>query len=152
MEAGARVVALTDVADCAGVCPATVSRYLAGQKIRSSEKIRRAIDVSVVKGIEATCRKTPYITSSDNSDEDVQQERAVVEGVANHVDGVILARTTAEQDRSPELLRQSGLPVVCIDRTLSVADEQGGGYREMWSLRALANQPTAGRRGQGGDQ
>jgi LacI family transcriptional regulator len=71
----------------------------------------------LVKGIESVCRGGPYNVLLVNTDESVELEDAVVGDILQRVDGIILAPAT-EQDKTPDRIKESGVPVVFADREL----------------------------------
>jgi LacI family transcriptional regulator len=71
----------------------------------------------LVKGIESVCRSGPYNVLLVNTDESVELEDTVVGDILQRVDGIILAPAT-EQDKTPDRIRESGIPVVFADREL----------------------------------
>ncbi|MEV0668074.1 LacI family DNA-binding transcriptional regulator [Actinomadura luteofluorescens] len=172
-----------DVAARAGVSPATVSRFLRGQRVRSAEAIRAAVDelgfapniaaqslksgrtrtigvvvpditnpyfAAVVKGMESVSRDRGYRLLLANSDESGAREADLLADMARQVDGIILAPAT-EHERTPLQLRDSGLPVVFIDRDLAdgesfdavLVDNHAGGRQAAEHLLALGHNRIA---------
>lgn len=168
-----------DVAARAGVSPATVSRFLRGQRVRSAEAIQAAVDglgfqpnvaaqslksgrtraigvvvpditnpyfAAVVKGMESVSRDGGYRLLLANTDESVEREAELLAAMARQVDGIILAPVT-EHEEAPLELRDSGLPVVFIDRDLAdgesfdavLVDNLDGGRRAAEHLLALGH-------------
>ena len=168
-----------DVAARAGVSPATVSRFLRGQRVRSAEAIRAAVDelgfapniaaqslksgrtrtigvvvpditnpyfAAVVKGMESVSRDRGYRLLLANSDESGAREADLLADMARQVDGIILAPAT-EHEQTPLQLRDSGLPVVFIDRDLAdgesfdavLVDNRAGGRQAAEHLLALGH-------------
>ncbi|MBA3266238.1 MAG: LacI family DNA-binding transcriptional regulator [Nocardioidaceae bacterium] len=144
-----------DVAKHAGVSTTTVSRHLAGQKIRSAAAVQASIealdfrashtarslksgvtrtiglvvpDVSnpffatVAKGVESVSRQLELNVFLSNTDENVERERNVLEGLIGRVDGVILVPAREGSNNTGEL-RRAGVPIVLLDRILTGADD-----------------------------
>ncbi len=144
-----------DVAKQAGVSTTTVSRHLAGQRVREAAAVQATIealdfrasqvarslksgvtrsiglvvpDVSnpffaaVAKGVEAVSRQVDLNVFLSNTDESVERERNVLQGLIGRVDGVILAPARDESDNTEEL-RRAGVPIVLLDRRLRDGDD-----------------------------
>lgn len=144
-----------DVAKRAGVSTTTVSRHLAGQRVRRAAEIQDAIealdfrashtarslksgvnrtiglvvpDVSnpffaaVAKGVESVSRQLELKVFLSNTDESVELERDVLQGLIGRVDGVILAPARERSDNTAGL-RSAGVPVVLLDRRLADATD-----------------------------
>jgi len=163
-----------DVAKRAGVSTTTVSRHLAGQKVRRAAAIQASIealdfrashaarslksgvtrtvglvvpDVSnpffaaVAKGVESVSNQQGLKVFLSNTDESVELERDVLEGLIGRVDGVILAPAKERSDNTAEL-RRAGAPIVLLDRRLLHAgdldsvlvDSRGGARRAVEHL------------------
>ena len=133
----------------------TVSRHLAGQRVRRAEEIQKSIealdfrashaarslqsgvtrtiglvvpDVSnpffaaVAKGVESVSRQLELKVFLSNTDESVELERDVLQGLIGRVDGVILAPARERSDNTAGL-RRAGVPVVLLDRSLDDAKD-----------------------------
>ncbi|MEJ7742459.1 MAG: LacI family DNA-binding transcriptional regulator [Nocardioidaceae bacterium] len=144
-----------DVARMAGVSTTTVSRHLAGHKIREVAAVEATIaaldfrasavarslksgvtgsvglivpDVSnpffaaVVKGVESVSRQLELNVFLSNTDESVERERSVLQGLIGRVDGLILVPVREEADNTQEL-RRAGVPIVLLDRLLNGCDD-----------------------------
>ena len=144
------VATIGDVARMAGVSTTTVSRHLAGQRIREAAAVQATIetldfranevarslksgvtrsiglvvpDVSnpffaaVAKGVESVSRQLELNVFLSNTDESVERERAVLQGLVGRVDGVILVPAREETDNTAEL-RRANVPIVLLDRRL----------------------------------
>ncbi len=163
-----------DVAKQAGVSTTTVSRHLAGQRVRRAAAIQASIealdfrashaarslksgvtrtvglvvpDVSnpffaaVAKGVESVSHQQGLKVFLSNTDESVELERDVLEGLIGRVDGVILAPAKERSDNTAEL-RRAGVPIVLLDRRLLHAgdldsvlvDSRGGARRAVEHL------------------
>jgi LacI family transcriptional regulator len=173
------VSTIHDVAARAGVSTATVSRFLRGQRVRTGEAIRAAIQelnyrpsaaaqslksgrtrtigvvvpditnpyfAAVVKGMESASRDRGYRILLANSDESSEREDDLLADLVHQVDGVILAPAT-EQDQAPLHIRDSGVPVVFVDRDLVggerfdsvLVDNHEGGRQAARHLLALGH-------------
>jgi DNA-binding LacI/PurR family transcriptional regulator len=73
---------------------------------------------AVAKGLEQVCRAQSFRMLLANSDEDAEREQEILADLVHRVDGMILAPAT-EQDRAPLHLRETGVPVVFLDRELA---------------------------------
>ncbi len=149
------MVTIGDVARRVGVSTTTVSRHLAGQRVRDGAAVQAAIealdfrasevarslksgvtrtiglvvpDVSnpyfaaVAKGVESVSRQFELNVFLSNTDENVENERDVLQGLLGRVDGVILAPARELSDNTTEL-RRAGVPIVLLDRSLSDRDD-----------------------------
>lgn len=67
--------------------------------------------------VEATARQEGYVVTLCNSDEDVKQERLILERlIAQRIDGCILCSALSKEDNT-ELLRQHKIPYVILERS-----------------------------------
>jgi LacI family transcriptional regulator len=73
---------------------------------------------AVAKGLERVCRGASYRMLLANSDESAEREQEILADLVHRVDGVILAPAT-EQDEAPLHLRETGVPVVFLDREVA---------------------------------
>ncbi len=163
-----------DVAKQAGVSTTTVSRHLAGQRVRQAAAVQASIealdfrashaarslksgvtrtiglvvpDVSnpffaaVAKGVESVSRQQGLKVFLSNTDESVELERDVLQGLIGRVDGVILVPAKERSDNTVEL-RRAEVPIVLLDRRLLDArdldsvlvDSRGGARRAVEHL------------------
>ncbi|MCY7289010.1 MAG: LacI family transcriptional regulator [Cryobacterium sp.] len=144
-----------DVAKRAGVSTTTVSRHLAGERVRRAAAIQESIealdfrvshaarslksgvtrtiglvvpDVSnpffaaVAKGVESVSRQLDLKVFLSNTDENVELERDVLQGLIGRVDGVILAPARERSDNTVAL-RRADVPIVLLDRRLFNASD-----------------------------
>ena len=164
----------------AGVSTTTVSRHLAGQKIREVAAVQATIaaldfrasavarslksgvtgsvglvvpDVSnpffaaVVKGVESVSRQLQLNVFLSNTDENVDREQSVLQGLIGRVDGVILVPAREKSDNTEEL-RRAGIPIVLLDRCLDgrddldsvLVDSKGGAAQAAEHLLSLGHQ------------
>jgi len=73
----------------------------------------------LVKGIDDVARPAGFQLILGNSDEDPEQENSLLESFVQRTDGIIIA-PLVEEDRSVLGLDDDALPVVLVDRQLSV--------------------------------
>jgi LacI family transcriptional regulator len=105
---------------------------------------------SLVKGAESIAREQGYTLLLCNTDESSEREEALLADLIRRVDGVILAPAT-EQDETPLHVRQAGVPVVFVDRSLVhgdqfdsvLVDNQGGARQAARHLVSLGHQRIA---------
>ena len=134
---------LKDVARLAGTTAGTVSYVLSGKEGRyisteMRERVMKAVHelgyvkssavlvpqfgnqffTRIVLGIEAEADKKGYILSICNTFDDPEREGEIVNRMAQHrVDGYILS-PTVEGERNTRQVRQLGVPLVVVDRSL----------------------------------
>ncbi len=77
---------------------------------------------AVAKGVESVSRELDLNVFLSNTDENVELERKVLQGLVGRVDGVILAPAREGHD-STAGLRRAGVPIVLLDRRLRDADD-----------------------------
>lgn len=158
----------------------TVSRHLAGQKIRQAAAVQASIealdfrashaarslksgvtrtiglvvpDVSnpffaaVAKGVESVSRQRGLKVFLSNTDESVELERDVLQGLIGRVDGVILVPAKERSDNTVGL-RRAEVPIVLLDRRLLDAsdldsvlvDSRGGARRAVEHLLSFGHE------------
>ena len=77
---------------------------------------------AVAKGVESVSRQLELKVFLSNTDESVELERDVLQGLIGRVDGVILAPARERSDNTAGL-RRAGVPVVLLDRSLDDAKD-----------------------------
>ncbi len=77
---------------------------------------------AVAKGVESVSRQLELKVFLSNTDESVELERDVLQGLIGRVDGVILAPARERSDNTAGL-RSAGVPVVLLDRRLADATD-----------------------------
>lgn len=143
---------IQEVARAAGVSTASISRFLAGQTVRSADAIAQAIHdldyspsavarslksgrhraigvivpditnpffAALVKGIDQEARVAGLQVILGNSDEDAQQEEALLAALTQRTDGIIMA-PLIESDLSLVGLEATKTPVVLVDRDITM--------------------------------
>ncbi len=77
---------------------------------------------AAAKGVESVSRQLDLNVFLSNTDESVERERSVLQGLIGRVDGVILVPAREESDNTVAL-RRAGVPIVLLDRRLRAVDD-----------------------------
>jgi LacI family transcriptional regulator len=150
--------AIDAAVDALGYRPSPIARSL-----RSGKTFTIAVvvpDISnpffggAVKGAESIARTRGYSLALYNTDESAELEAEIVERLRGRVDGIIMA-PSVESDTAPLRLRESGVPVVFLDREISgpslfdtvLVDNEGGTRQAVTHLLELGHERVGTIRG-----
>lgn len=116
------------VIDEMGYVPSRVARRLRMDRGHANliglvlPDIQNPFFADLARGVEDVAQKHGYAVFLGNSDEDPRKEQHYLEAMrAESVDGVIVP-PISERDEAVAQLSRSGVPVVCVDRRLSIVD------------------------------